>query len=274
MLPEQNSLALPETRSSDEALKTSTAVFLGGDAMISPIFGSFNKIDAYEVVLTKPDGGTVTFRVSRQQGEDLIAARLSLLASEVAQDQVISDEAFQSLLPTYVAEEYKKRLLALGVPEEEIPNSVTAMVTRAKGELEKYIELGKVQIASDSQRIADELISITKEVLSGNNFRYNNLPDEFKESVEFLRPTFTALALESAGVSEKTLEAQKMALAINLMSQQKYRDVWIEHFKAGFGGAADIAGTFFGKLLGSAYGTTKGAAEAAYTKTKEVLKKK
>ncbi len=275
MLPEkkQEQLAIEP---STEQIKKTTTVLLGGDSMISPILGPKNKVEGYEVILPKPDGGKVTFRISKQQGEDLISARLSMLASEVAQDKIISDEAFQSLLPAHVADEYRKRMIAMGTPEEEIPRDPIKIFEKVKAELVAYRELGREQIANDAQQIADELISITKEVLSGNNFRYNNLPAEFKKSVEFLRPTFEALAVESAGITEETVRAQKMALAINLMTQEKYRDMWMDHIRtvastvAATGG--DSIGLFIGSLVGSAIGSGKGAVETAYEKTKELFR--
>lgn len=271
MLPERNQEVVAVETASEQVKKTTT-VLLGGDSMISPIFGPKSRIDGYEVVLPKPDGGNVKFRISKQQGEDLISARLSMLASEVAQDKVISDEAFQSLLPTHVADEYRKRMLAMGTPAEEISKDPIEIFNKVRNELIAYRELGREQVANDAQQIADELISITKEVLSGNNFRYNGLPKEFKQSVEFLRPTFEALAVQTAGITEETVKAQKMALAINLMAQEKYRDMWMEHIKAVAATGADSIGIFLGGVVGSAIGAGRGAAEAAYEKTKEVLK--
>lgn len=261
-----------------EVLTTKTEskapTLLGGDSTISPIMGRFGSIEAYEVSLLKGNGETLSFRISKQQGEDLISARISVLASQVSQDEIISEEAFQSLIPTYVAEEYQNRLRAMGIPEEQIPKSVEGMIARAKEELIAYRELGKEQIASAAQQIADQILEITGEVFRGNKVRYNDLPDEFKEIVKFHLASFSALAAQHSGISNETLMAQQKVLTLNLMAQEKTRDMIISHFKAVVAAGGDSVGTLIGTLLGSAFGSTRGAAEVAYEKTKEALKKK
>ncbi len=233
---------------------------LGGDATIIPRMNGKN-IDGYDVMLIKENGKEIKFALSKQQGQDLIAARLtSLTQGEVDIDQ----EAFDALIPSYVAEEYRKRLVALGTPEDQIPKTTSEMIERAKEELITYRELGKEQIASAAQQVADEIIQITYEVFKGNKVRYNALPKEFKQVILFQLPSISALASQHAGISEETMDAQRRVLALNLMSQEKTRDAILEWLPAMAGAGADTIATFVGKLIG----TTGGAVKSSYEEAK------
>ncbi|HCQ31469.1 TPA: hypothetical protein DIU27_03760 [Candidatus Collierbacteria bacterium] len=246
-------------------LENKTSTLLGGDSMIEPKFDKSGRVESYVVKLIRDGGENVSFLISKEQGQDLITARIAIMASEVAQDRIISEEAFQSLIPTYVAKEYRIRLLGMGIPEDKIPQTTSEMVAKARQELEEYRELGKEQIASAAQHIADQILEISSEVFAGNNFRYNQLPKEFKEIVKFHLPSFSALAAQHSGINEETMEAQRRALALNLMSQEQTRDAVLSYLPAIAGAGADTIATFLGNLLG----TTRSAAESAYTKIKE-----
>ncbi len=254
MLPE-NASPTSETgiilREESKVMET----LIGGDATIVPRMRGKN-IEGYDVALIKEGGKEVKFSLSKQQGDDLISARLSALTEGIVD---IGQEAFDALVPTYVAVEYKKRLIALGTPEEDIPSTTSEMIQRAKEELIEYRELGKEQIASAAQAVADEIIQITYEVFKGNKVRYNGLPKDFQQVIKFQLPSISALASQHAGISEETMDAQRRVLALNLMSQEKTRDAILEWLPAMAGAGADTIGTFFGKLIGTTSGATAGA---------------
>lgn len=245
-------------------------VLLGGESMIVPVVGKLGGVDGYEVTITKESGKKVVFRVSKEQGNDLIEARIALLASEVSQKEIVGDEAFQSLIPSYVAEEYKKRLISLGIPENQIPQTTTEMVERATQELAAYRELGKEQIAAAAQHIADQILEIASEVLDGNKVRWNKLPKEFQNMIRFHLPSFSALAAQHSGISEETMEAQRRAMALNLMAQEETRNMILSHLPALAGAGADTIATFFGRL----WGTTRATAESSYNDVKIAVQKK
>lgn len=254
------SLEIGKFDGSEEASEVKLPVLLGGESMIVPVMGRLGGVDGYEVTITREDGRDILFRVSKEQGRDLIEARIALLASNVSQERVIGDEVFQSLLPSYVAEEYGKRLRAMGVPEDQIPKTTTEMVERAKRELVTYRELGKEQIAAGAQHVADQILEIASEVLNGNKVRYNQLPKEFQDMIKFHLASFSALAAQHSGISEETVEAQRRVLALNLMAQKETRDMLLSHFPALAGAGADTIATFVGNL----WGTTRATAETSY----------
>lgn len=156
----------------------------------------------------------------------------------------------------------------LGVPEEQIPQSTTEMIARATQELEEYQELGKKQIASAAQHIADQILEITGEVFGGNKVRFNALPKEFQNVVKFHLPSFSALAAQHSGINEETLAAQQLAMKINLLAQEKTRDAVLEYFPAMAATGADTIAIFFGNLIGS----TGGAVKGSYDKALEAVK--
>lgn len=264
MLPEQNKQEVRSTRLAEVA----APAFLGGDSMIEPMADKSGK---YKVTFYRGENiKPLVFIISKEQGDDLIGARLAILASDIAQDKMISDEAFQSLAPAYVAEEYKKRLRELGVPEEQLPKTTGEMIAMAQRDLIAYRELGKEQIASAAQEVADEILKIAYEVYRGNNFRYNNLPKVFRQQVDFHLASLGALAAQNSGISEETLEAQKMVLKLNLLAQEETRNMILEHIKETVGAGGEAVGAFFGKMFGGA----KGASEVAYKNTRDSLTKK
>lgn len=245
--------------------------FLGGDSTIEPVMGRGGKVESYNVTFYRGEGvEPMVFNISKTQGDDLISARLSMLTKEVMDAETIDAEAFQSLVPTYVAAEYKRKLLELGFTEDQLPKTTGDMIEMAKADLVAYRELGKEQIASAAQEIADEILDIALEVYRGNKHRYNELPDVFKKQVEFHLPAMGALAAQHSGISKETLDAQKMVLQLNLMEQEEFRNTLLEHFKATVGAGGEAIGMFFGQMFGGA----RGAAETAYKSTKEALGKK
>lgn len=255
----------------DDGREQGIPAFLGGDSTIEPVFSRPGKVESYNVSFFRGENVTpVVFNISKQQGDDLISARLSMLTKEVMDEETISDEVFQSLVPVYVATEYRKKLIGLGYPEDKLPNSTRDMVEMAKKDLVAYRELGKEQIASAAQEIADEILEIALEVYRGSKHRYNELPDVFKKQVDFHLPSMGALAAQHSGISEETLDAQRTVLKLNLMAQEETRNVILEHFKETVGAGGEALGMFFGQMFGGA----KGAAEVAYKSTKEALEKK
>lgn len=245
--------------------------FLGGDSTIEAVVGRSGKVESYNVSFYRSEGTPpVVFSISKEQGDDLISARLAKLTSEVLEKEIVDDEVFQSLVPAYVADEYRKKLIEMGVPENEIPTETQDIIKRIKQDLITYRELGREQIALEAQQVADELLSIAHEVLKGDNFRYNNLPKAFKQQVDFHLPSLGALASQNAGITEETMEAQRRVLKMNLMAQEETRNMLLDHFKTTVGAGGEALGMFFGQMFGGA----KGAAEVAYRNTKEALSKK
>ncbi len=246
--------------------------FLGGDSTIEPVFSRPGKVESYNVTFFRGEGvAPVVFNISKQQGDDLISARLSMLTREVIDKETIEAEVFQSMLPTYVVAEYKRKYIELGYPEEELPKTDQDWIILIKENLVAYREgVGREQIASAAQGIADEILDIALEVYRGNKHRYNELPDVFKEQVDFHLPSMGALAAQHSGINEETLEAQRTVLKLNLMAQEETRNTILEHFKATVGAGGEAIGMFFGQMFGGA----KGASEVAYKSTKEALGKK
>lgn len=245
--------------------------FLGGDSTIEPVYSKPGKVESYNVTFYRGDGvEPVVFNISKQQGDDLISARLSMLTREVMDTETVNAEVFQSMFPAHVISEYKKRYLDLGYPQEQLPTTNEGWMELIKTDLINYRELGKEQIANAAQQVADEILDIALEVYRGNKHRYNELPDVFRKEVNFHVRAMGALAAQHSGINEETLEAQRMVLQLNLMAQEETRNVLLEHFKATVGAGGEAIGMFFGQMFGGA----KGAAEVAYKNTKEALGKK
>lgn len=262
MLPEQ---IKPETSIKKYSGQEVNETLLGGEATILPRYHG-KTVEGYDVTLTTKTGSS-TFPLNVRQGQELIAARLAAMTRIMVD---VDQEAFDSLVPTIVAEKYKDRLISMGTPEDQIPKTTEEMIMRAKGELIAFQELGVQQIASKAQSIADEVLEIVYEVYKGNNIRYNGLPSHFKESVDFMIPSINALAAQHAGITDETIAAQKKVLALNLLSHEKTREAILDWFPAMAGAGADTIATFFGKLIG----TTGGAVAGSYSLAKEAIKKR
>ena len=233
--------------------------------------GKGNKVESYNVTFFRGEGlEPVVFNISKQQGDDLISARLSMLTKEVMDAETVSSEVFQSMFPAHVIAEYKKKYLELGYPNENLPNTNEGWMELIKTDLVNYRELGREQIANAAQQVADEILDIALEVYRGSKHRYNELPDVFRKQVDFHLPSMGALAAQHSGINEDTLEAQRTVLKLNLMSQVETRNIILEHFKETVGAGGEALGMFFGQMFGGA----KGAAEVAYKNTKEALGKK
>ena len=259
-------------RVEDEALEEtnlSGPIPFGGDQTIDAILNKKSgKGEAYIVRTTDESGVVREFRLAKKQGDDLINARMASLSRQVSQRQQIEGEVFQSLMPTYIAEEYRNKLRSLNVPEEMIPQTTHEMIEMAKKELLHYKDLGQAQIALDAQKTADLMLEITNEVLQGNNLRYNNLPPEFKLHIKNNLPALNALMAQHAGINEETVEAAKKLFQIKTLESEVFRDSLLSHVTA----TSEVAGKLLGNLLGPTLGAIKATGDLAYEGVREKVK--
>lgn len=244
---------------------------LVGESAITPVLNNRGVLEGYSVVLLGADGTEGRkFEIDKKQGEDLLRARIALLASEVAHNKQIEDEADQALLPAYVAEAYRNKLRQMGVAEEDLPKTPSDMIIRSTKELEEYMILGKLQIAMESQGLADKAMRLIGQVFDGNQVIYNGLPEDFKKVIKFHLNSIAALAAQNSGINEETVDAARLALKINLLAHEKTREVILAWAPAIAEAGADTIATFFGNLIG----TTGGAVAGSFEKAKEAVTKK
>lgn len=254
----------PQTAKEVEALEgtnLSGPIPFGGDQTIEAVLNKKgDKVEAYVVKIFDESGIAREFRLGKKQGDDLINARMVSLSRQVSQKQLVDGEVFQSLMPTYVAEEYRSKLRSLNVPEDMIPKSTHEMIEMVKMELNHYKELGQAQIALDAQKTADLMLEITNEVLQGSNLRYNNLPPEFKQHIKNNLPALNALMAQHAGINEETVEAAKKLFQIKTLESEVFRDSLLSHATA----TSEVAGKILGNLLGPTLGAIKATGDIAY----------